>query len=92
VDRIEPFLSGMVTAGFLLAGLFFARFWSRSRDPLFAAFSAAFWLLALNQGLLVVSGIPREELSWTYLLRLAAYSLIAVAVIAKNAGRRSGQN
>jgi Family of unknown function (DUF5985) len=89
---LAAFLAGIITAGFLLAGLFFARFWSRSRDPLFAAFSAAFWLLALNQGLLILDGIPREEQSWVYLLRLAAFSLIAVAVIHKNARRRSGQD
>ena len=86
---METFLAGMVTAGFMLAGLFFAKFWSRSRDPLFAAFSAAFWLLALNQFLLVAGAIPREEQSWTYLLRLAAFVLIAVAIIHKNAGPRS---
>lgn len=86
---MAAFFSGMVTAGFMLAGLFFARFWSRSRDPLFAAFSAAFWLLALNQALLVIAGIPREEQSWTYLLRLAAFILIAVAVIQKNTRPRS---
>lgn len=89
---MAAFLSGMVTAGFMLAGLFFARFWTRSRDPLFAAFAAAFWLLAANQCLLVLAGIPREELSWTYLLRLAAFTLIAVAIIHKNARRRSGQD
>jgi uncharacterized membrane protein len=85
---METFLAGMVTAGFLVAGLFFAKYWSRSRDPLFAAFSAAFWLLALNQFLLVLSAIPREEKSWTYLLRLAAFILIAVAILQKNARPR----
>ena len=89
---MAAFFSGVVTAGYLLAGLFFARFWSRSRDPLFAAFTAAFWLLALNQILLVIADIPREEQSWTYLLRLAAFSLIAVAVVHKNARPRSGRD
>ncbi|WP_436040821.1 DUF5985 family protein [Rhizobium sp. LjRoot98] len=32
--------------------MFFIRFWRRTRDALFAAFAAAFWLLALNQALL----------------------------------------
>ena len=45
---VNMFLAGMVTAGFLAGGLFFARFWVRSRDCLFLAFAAAFWLLALN--------------------------------------------
>lgn len=81
---MELFFSGMVTTGFFLAGLFFAKFWSRSRDLLFAAFAAAFWLLALNQLLLALGDIPREEQSWTFLLRLAAFTLIAVAIIHKN--------
>jgi hypothetical protein len=43
--------------------------------------------------LLAASGIPREEQSWVYLIRLAAFALIIVAIAAKNmngAGRRSG--
>lgn len=87
--HMAAFFSGMITAGFLLSGLFFARFWTRSRDPLFAAFSAAFLLLALNQALLVIANIPREEQSWTYLLRLGAFTLIAVAIVNKNARPRS---
>ena len=83
------FTSGMITAGELIAGLFFLKFWSRSGDSLFISFAVAFWLLALNQFLLASGGVPREELSWIYLLRLAAFILIAVAIVQKNASRRS---
>jgi len=89
---MAAFFSGMITAGFLLGALFFIRFWTRSRDLLFAAFSAAFLLLALNQTLLVIANIPREEQSWTYLLRLAAFTLIAAAIIHKNARPRSDRD
>ncbi|HUN39790.1 MAG TPA: DUF5985 family protein [Acetobacteraceae bacterium] len=89
---MAAFFSGVITAGFLLGSLFFFRFWTRSRDPLFAAFAAAFLLLALNQALLVLAGIPREEQSWTYLLRLAAFTLIAAAIIHKNTRPRSGRD
>lgn len=85
------FASGLITMGFLVAGLFFLKFWSRSRDRLFLAFAAAFWLLALNQALLAIAGIPREEQSWLYLLRLAAFTLICVAIIYKNAARSGKQ-
>lgn len=78
------YLSGAVTMGYLVAGLFFLRFWFRTRDGLFAAFAAAFWLLALNQAVTTLSGVPREELSWVYLLRVAAFTLIIVAVVRKN--------
>jgi hypothetical protein len=90
---VAPFVSGMIAMGFLIAGLFFFRFWRRTGDRLFIAFGLAFCLLALNHVVLVVGAIPREEQSWVYLLRLAAFALIIVAIVAKNvngAGRRNG--
>jgi hypothetical protein len=82
------FLSGAVTLGFLLCGLNFLLFWRRTRDGLFLAFAFAFWLLGLNQALLALADIPVEERSWLYLIRLAAFILIIVAIAAKN--RKSG--
>jgi hypothetical protein len=79
------FLSGLITAGYLVAGLFFIKFWARSRDPLFIGFAVAFWLLALNQLLLAVLELSREEQGWTFLLRLLAFSLLAAAIAYKNA-------
>ena len=84
------FVFGVITMGYVVAGLFFAKFWQRSRDPLFAIFAVAFWLLALNQAIVAVLDVPREEQSWAYLLRLAAFILIIVAIIYKNAANRSG--
>jgi hypothetical protein len=80
------FVSGLITMGFIVSGLFFIRFWARTRDPLFAAFAAAFWLLATNQALLALSDLPVEERSWMYLLRLAAFVLIILAILFKNRG------
>ncbi len=81
---LVAFLSGAVTFGFLVAGLFFLRFWKRTGDGLFLAFALAFWLLGLNQGLIALSNIPVEERSWLYLLRLAAFGLILVSIWRKN--------
>jgi hypothetical protein len=78
------FVSGLATAGYLVAGMFFLRFWIRSRDTLFLMFAAAFGLLALNPALVVLSGTPREEQSWIYLIRLAGYLLIIMAIVHKN--------
>jgi hypothetical protein len=92
---VNMFLSGMVTAGFLAVGLFFARFWARSRDGLFLAFAAAFWLLALNQLLVSLVDEAEDRQSWLYLLRVAAFLLIAIAVVRKNAdgpGNRTRQS
>jgi hypothetical protein len=82
------FLSGLITGGYLVAGLFFAKFWARSRDPLFATFAAAFWLLALDEVALAFVNISHDNQSWTFLLRLAAFTLLAVAVAYKNAVAR----
>jgi hypothetical protein len=81
---LYDFLSGAITMGFLVAGLFFLRFWSGTREGLFLAFAFAFWLLGLNQALLTLTDIPVEERSPLYLLRLAAFALILVSVAMKN--------
>ena len=82
------FLSGTIVMGFVTAGLFFLRFWTRTRDGLFLAFALAFWLLGLMQALLVFADIPDEERSWLYLLRLAAFALILVSIGLKNRKQR----
>jgi hypothetical protein len=78
------FLSGAITMGFVVAGLFFLRFWKRTGEGLFIAFALAFWLLGLTQSLLTFTNVPVEERSWLYLLRLAAFSLILISIWAKN--------
>lgn len=85
---LYAFLSGAVTLAFAIAGLFFFRFWRRTGDGLFAAFAIAFSLLGLQQALLVLANIAAEERSWLYLLRLAAFLLILLAIAQKN--RRTG--
>lgn len=82
------FVSGLITMGYLIAGLFFLRFWIRTRDVLFAAFGVAFWMLAANQGFVTLAGAPREEQGWFYLLRLAGFSLIISAIVFKNLRNR----
>ena len=84
METLLDFLSGAITMGFLVAGFFFLRFWKRTRESLFLAFAAAFWLLGLAQALLAFTDIPVEERSWLFLLRLAAFSLILVSIWKKN--------
>ena len=81
------FLSGAVTMGFVTASLFFLRFWRRTQDRLFLAFAAAFFLLALNALLVAMADVPIENRSVLYLLRLAAFGIIIIAVIQKSRGR-----
>ena len=78
------FISGAVTLGFIISALFFLRFWRSTREQLFLAFAAAFFLLGFGQALLTVGSVPVEERSWLYLFRLAAFGIILAAIIRKN--------
>ncbi len=54
------------------------------RDLLLVTFMIAFALPALNQAVVTLSDIPLEERSLLYLVRLAAFALIVVAILHKN--------
>lgn len=82
--QVFGFINGLITAGFLMAALFFLRFWRRTRDGLFAAFAGAFLLLAVAQPLPMLTGIPSESQAPIYLIRLAAFLLIIWAILRKN--------
>jgi uncharacterized membrane protein len=84
MTTLYVFLSGAVTMGFAIAGVFFLRFWRRTRDTLFLAFAAAFALLGLNQALLALAYVPAEERSLLYLLRLLAFAIIIGAIVRKS--------
>lgn len=78
------FISGAIVMGFWVAGLFFLRFWKKTQDELFLAFTLAFWLLGLGQALLAFADVPAEERSGLYLFRLAAFVVILLAIWRKN--------
>lgn len=85
---LAAFAAGALTLGFLAVGLFFLKFWRRTGDSLFLTFAVAFALLAVNQAAPVLANIPSESQGYIYLLRLAAFVLIILAVLRKNFGRR----
>ncbi len=82
------FLSGAVTFGYLVAALFFTRFWKKTGDRLFVAFGIAFVLLALNQALAQWLGAADERVGYTYLLRVLGFVLILWAIVDKNVSKR----
>lgn len=81
---VYTFLSGAVASGFLVCALFFMRFWRRTRDELFLAFALSFLLLGVGQAIIALADIPTEERGSIYLIRLAAFLLILVAIARKN--------
>ena len=72
-----------------ISGLFFFRFWRASRDRLFALFTAAFWLIGLSWTLLALFSPYEEARPYIYVLRLVAFSLIIIGIVAKNARNSS---
>ena len=88
---LYPMLMGAVAMASFVATLFFLRFWTQTRDPLFLFFSAAFALDTLSRVALAMSH-PSDELEpFYYVARLVMYGLIIAAIIQKKRPRRSGR-
>ena len=81
---LTTFLGGAIVMGFAVATLLFLRFWRRTREGLFLAFSGSFLLLGVTQTLLSLGGFVDEQRSWLYLLRLAAFLLILFPLFLQN--------
>lgn len=82
-------VSGAITMGYVVAGLFFLRFWGETRDRLFLIFAIAFWILGIQRVALVLSRHMAETGTGLYLLRLFAFLLILGAIIDKNRAPRT---
>jgi hypothetical protein len=85
---LNYFLQGGAAMACVVAGLFFFRYWTTTRDRFFLFFLAAFFAFALNWVGLAVVQPSQESTHWFYLLRLLAFLLIIAAIIDKN--RRAG--
>jgi Family of unknown function (DUF5985) len=83
-NAINGVVSGALMTGYLVASLFFLRFWSSSRDRLFALFSFAFLLLAFQRLAITLTREAMEDQTIFYLMRLAAFVVIIVAIVDKN--------
>ena len=88
---MNEFLLGMIVMACLVAGLFFLRFWRKTRDRLFAVFALAFWLLAVNWTLLAISG-QSEPRSALYVIRLCAFLFILAGIADKNRPHRANDD
>ena len=88
---VRPFVQtiyGALVMGCFVIGLYFLRYWRETRDRLFAMFALAFWVLGVNWLGLAVLATTYEEQTPFYLLRLAAFVLILIAIVDKNRGQR----
>lgn len=83
--NITYFFSGIAMIGALLGGVYFFKFWKKTRDRLFLLFGISFWLLSLERVALLFATDPaREEYSYFYIIRLFAFLIIIVAIVDKN--------
>lgn len=78
------FLWGAQASAALIASMFFLRFWTQTRDRLFALFSAAFLVFALNWLLIAVYPYDDESRHEVFFVRLFAFLLIIAGIIDKN--------
>lgn len=81
---MEQMLTGAVAMGWVAAGLFFFRFWRRTRDRFFLWFALSFWLEACNRVALGLTDATGEDAPGIYGLRIVAYGLILLAIWQKN--------
>ena len=82
-------LLGAISMASLVAGALFARFWRRTRDRFFLYFAASFWLEGINRFLMGLFRGASEEQPFFYLIRLASFALILIAIAEKNRSTRA---
>lgn len=81
---LEAFLLGIIVTASLVTAAFFFRFWRKTRDSFFLSFAAAFAIEGVNRIAFLAIDQPSEGSPAIYLVRLVAFLLILVAIIAKN--------
>jgi xanthine/uracil permease len=87
---LNRFLLGAVVMACGVAGLFFLRFYRKTRDRLFAIFAIAFWVLGLNW--LALAFTEEDEIRTAlYVVRLFAFLMILFGILMKNRSTRRGR-
>ena len=87
LEQATHVVSGAIAMGYIVAALYFFRFWRQTRDRLFAYFGAAFVMLLVQRVALTMTYGSGRDTLWVYLLRLLAFVLIGIAIIEKNRAR-----
>ncbi|MGC4076079.1 MAG: DUF5985 family protein [Rubrivivax sp.] len=80
---LNQFVLGNVVMACAVAGLFFLRFYRRTKDRLFVMFAIAFWILGLNWLALAFTE-ANEVRTALYFVRTLGFLLIIVAILDKN--------
>ncbi len=83
-NSLMVMLQGATAMGCFALAVFFLRFWVRSHDRLFAIFSGAFAVFAINRILLVLLPSSEETDVLIYGVRAVAFGLLMLAILDKN--------
>ena len=81
---MNQMLLGAIAMAGITIGLFFLRFWKKTRDRFFLFFAVAFGLEGLNRALLGLFQSSDENEPVYYLVRLLSFVLILIAIVDKN--------
>ena len=81
---MNDMLRGALAMACVVVALFFFRFWRQSHDRLFLIFSIAFWIFSVHWVGLALQQPGSEARQYSYVARLLAFVMIAIAVIDKN--------
>ena len=84
---MEQMMMGAIAAGWLVAGLFFFRFWRQTRDRFFLWFALSFWLETTGRVALALMAPAAEDNPGIFGVRVVAYGLILLAIWQKNRKR-----
>ena len=85
---LREIVTGAIAMGWLVAGLFFFRFWRHTRDRFFLWFALSFWIEAMDRVALGLLSGTSEDSPLVYLFRLVSYGLIILAIWQKNRPQR----
>ena len=81
---MTEFILGATAMGCLVIAVFFLRFWRETHDRFFGLLALAFAAFAANRIVLAVMDEASENRPIAYLVRLAAFVVILVAIVDKN--------
>lgn len=81
---MNQLLLGAIAMASVTIGLFFLRFWKKTRDRFFLFFAVAFILEGINRVILGLNQDSTEFEPIIYSVRLISFVLILIAIIDKN--------
>lgn len=82
--NINLMMLGMIIMACFVAALFFLRYWRETRDRFFLFFALSFTLEGVGRIILGLQRYSDEQEPFIYLIRLAAFSMILIAILDKN--------